>query len=85
MPYLYSEDGRAKVCCDLTTKNEPGNLTLVKMNIVSVMELGGRGLTRSTKLIHHGIVRRWRCGSLVTQRPLSLLLYMTYQLLLSMT
>ena len=28
-------------------------------------------------LIHHGIVRRWRCGSLVTQRPLSLLLSMT--------
>ena len=36
-------------------------------------------------LIHHGIVRRWRCGTLVTQRPLSLLLSMTYQLLLSMT
>ena len=36
-------------------------------------------------LIHHGIVRRWRCGSLVTQRPLSLSLSMTYQLLLSMT
>ena len=36
-------------------------------------------------LIHHGIVRRWRCGSLVTQRPPSLLLPMTYQLLLSMT
>ena len=36
-------------------------------------------------LIHHGIARRWRCGSLVTQRPLSLLLSMTYQLLLSMT
>ena len=35
-------------------------------------------------LIHHGIVRRWRCGSLVTQRPLSLLLSMTYQFLLSM-
>ena len=36
-------------------------------------------------LIHHGIVRRWHCGSLVTQRPLSLLLSMTYQLLLSIT
>ena len=36
-------------------------------------------------LIHHGIVRRWRCGSLVTQRPLTLLLSMAYQLLLSMT
>ena len=36
-------------------------------------------------LVHHGIVRRWRCGSLVTQRPLPWLLSMTYQLLLSMT
>ena len=36
-------------------------------------------------LFYHGIVRRWRCGSLVTQRPLSLLLSMTNQSLLSMT
>ena len=36
-------------------------------------------------LVHHGIVRRWRCGSLFTQRPLSLLLSTMYQLLLSMT
>ena len=28
-------------------------------------------------LIHHSIVCRWRCGSLVTQRRLSLLLSMT--------
>ena len=38
---------------------------------------------------YHSIVRiiylRWRCVSLVTERPLSLLLHMTYQLLLSMT
>ena len=25
-------------------------------------------------LVHHGIVRTWRCGSLVTQRPLPWLL-----------
>ena len=36
-------------------------------------------------LVHHGIVRRWCCDSLVTQRPLPWLLSMTYQLLLSMT
>ena len=30
-------------------------------------------------LVHHGIVRRWRCGSLVRQCPLSLLLSITYQ------
>ena len=36
-------------------------------------------------LVHHGIVLRWRCGLLVIQRPLSLLLSMTDRLLLSMT
>ena len=33
-------------------------------------------------LVHHGIVRRWRCGSLVTQRPLPWLLSMTYTIVI---
>ena len=36
-------------------------------------------------LVQQVIVCRWRCSSLVTQCPLSLLLSMMYQLLLSMT
>ena len=36
-------------------------------------------------LVQHVIVCRWPCSSLVTQCPLSLLLSMMYQLLLSMT
>ena len=38
-----------------------------------------------TVLVHHSIVLRWCSGSLVSQRPLSLLLSIMYQLLLSMT
>ena len=36
-------------------------------------------------LVNHGINGRWRFGLLVTQHTLSLLLPVTYQILLSMT
>ena len=53
------------------------------------MLLNGVSVHYLALIDNHGIVRithcRWRCGLLVTQCPLSLLLPVTYQLLLSMT
>ena len=61
--------------------------------MINVLKINCGLLPILAVLVHHGIVRRWRCGSLVTQRPLPWLLSMTYTivivydvtLLLSMT
>ena len=41
--YLYSKDLRAIAWCNFTTENEPANLTIVKINAVSVVVLRGIG------------------------------------------
>ena len=60
-------------------------LNLLGLQLVLETSPSSRYNGEPAVLIHHCIVRRWRCGLLVTQRPPSLLLSMTYQLLLSMT